>query len=101
MPERKGVVFLPEIAKGQIGDAVQQASVRQMLRRSCTTSGIDKRVHAHGLRHSSAANMAAEGLPLNLIQRQLGYSNVATSSSSRYIGHVQPADVVAAVQSMA
>ena len=53
-------------------------------------------MHAHGLRHSHAANMAAAGLPLNVIQRQLGHANVATTS--RYIDHVRPEDVVAAVR---
>ena len=49
-------------------------------------------------RHSFAANMAAEGLPLNVIQRQLGHANLSTTS--RYLDHVAPEDVVAAVRAM-
>ena len=87
-----------QITKGRVGQPVSQASVRQMLRRRAIKAGVEKRVHAHGFRHSHAANMASAGLPLNVIQRQLGHSNVATTS--RYIDHVQPADVVAAVRGM-
>ncbi len=85
-----------QITKGRVGEPVQQACVRQMLRRRTAKAGIEKRVHAHGLRHSHAANMAAAGIPINVIQRQLGHSNVATTS--RYLDHVQPADVVEAVR---
>ena len=42
--------------------------------------------------------MAAEGLPLNVIQRQLGHTNLATTS--RYLDHVAPEDVIAAVRQM-
>ena len=87
-----------QISKGRVGEAVQQACVRQMLRRRALKSGVEKRIHAHGLRHSHAANMAAAGVALNVIQKQLGHSNVSTTS--RYIDHVQPADVVAAVRAM-
>ncbi len=92
-----GALFC-QITKGKVGESVQQACVRQMLQRRAARAGIEKRTHAHGFRHSHAANMAAAGLPLNVIQKQLGHSNVATTS--RYLDHVQPADVVAAVRGM-
>jgi integrase len=38
-------------------------------------AGIEKRVHAHGLRHTHAAELALEGKPMNLIQAQLGHSS--------------------------
>ncbi len=69
-----------------------------MLARRTKHAGLDKRVHAHGFRHSLAANMAASGAPLNVIQKQLGHSNVATTS--RYIDHVAPEDVIAWVRGM-
>jgi integrase len=31
-------------------------------------AGIEKRVHAHGFRHTHAAELAMEGKPVNLIQ---------------------------------
>ncbi len=53
------------------------------------------RVHAHGLRHTCAAELAAEGKPL-LIQRQLGHSSLVTTS--RYLDHIAPQDVIGAMR---
>ena len=55
-------------------------------------AGIEKRVHAHGLRHTHAAELAYEGAPMNLIQAQLGHSSLATTS--RYLAHIAPAQLV-------
>ncbi len=87
-----------QITTGRVGQPMSQAAVRGMLRRRTERAGLDRRVHAHGFRHSHAANMAAEGLPLNVIQRQLGHTNLATTS--RYLDHVAPEDVIAAVRKM-
>ncbi|MQA75751.1 MAG: tyrosine-type recombinase/integrase, partial [Solirubrobacterales bacterium] len=51
--------------------------MRRLLPRLARRAGIQKRVHAHGLRHAHAAELAAEGKPVNLIQRQLGHSSLA------------------------
>ena len=93
-----GAPLICQITVGRIGRAVQPACVRQMLARRRARAGIEKRVHAHGFRHSHAANMAALSLPLNLIQKQLGHANVSTTS--RYIDHVRPQDVIDAVREM-
>jgi integrase/recombinase XerD len=55
-------------------------------------AGIEKRVHPHGLRHTHAAELALEGQPMNLIQAQLGHSSLATTS--RYLAHIAPAELV-------
>ena len=36
-----------------------------------------------------------EGIPLNVIQAQLGHSNVATTS--RYLAHIAPVEVIEAM----
>jgi site-specific recombinase XerD len=71
--------------------------VRGLLPRLASKAGIEKRVHAHGLRHSGAVELANEGIPLHVIQRQLCHSNVATTS--RYIAHISANDVVKAMRS--
>ena len=58
--------------------------------------GIEKRVHAHGLRHTGAAELAREGKPMNLIQAQLGHSNLGTTD--RYIRHIAPQELIEAMQ---
>ena len=64
-----------------------------------TKAGIDKRVHAHGLRHTHAFELATEGTPLHIIQCQLGHSSVATTD--RYIKHLNPTAVVETMKARA
>ncbi len=78
------------------GSPIKSAYVRVLLPRLARKAGIEKRVHAHALRHTHAAELMREGVPLNLIQRQLGHRSVATTS--RYLDHLQPQEVVDAMQ---
>jgi len=75
----------------RLGDA-ETTTVEQDEQRA----GIEKRVHAHGLRHTHAAELALEGKAMNLIQAQLGHSSLATTS--RYLAHIAPAELVKAMQ---
>ena len=70
--------------------------VRAMLRRLARRVGIQKRVHPHGLRHTHAAELAAENVPINVIQAQLGHTNAATTS--RYLQHIAPQQLIATIQ---
>jgi site-specific recombinase XerD len=78
------------------GEPVESAYIRAMLPRLGTRAGIEKRVHAHGLRHTHAAELASENTPVTIIAAQLGHSSVATTD--RYIRHLAPAAVVKAMQ---
>ena len=79
------------------GGAMSTAYVRTMLPRIAKRAGIEKRVHAHGLRHSFAAELAAEGVPMNVVQRALGHSNLTTTS--RYLDHIAPREVLKTLRS--
>jgi len=50
-------------------------------------------VHPHGLRHTHATELIAEGLLLNTLQKQLGHANLATTSV--YVDHLGAEDVIA------
>lgn len=78
------------------GRSLYSSYVRQLLPRLACKAGIEKRVHPHGLRHTHAAELAAEGVPLNIIQAQLGHSNAATTS--RYLEHIAPTQVIEAMK---
>ncbi len=65
------------------GGPVHPAYVRQLLPRLAEKAGIRKRVHAQGLRYTHAAELAAEGMPAELIQAQLGHESLA--STDRYL----------------
>lgn len=81
------------------GDPIETAYVRAMMPRLALKAGIEKRVHAHGLRHTHAAELAREGLPLNLVQAQLGHSSLATTD--RYLRHIAPEQLIRAMQARA
>jgi integrase/recombinase XerC len=68
------------------GAHIQPAYVRQLLPRLAEKAGIDKRVHAQGLRYTHAAELAAEGMAAELIQAQLGHESLA--STDRYLRRV-------------
>ncbi len=87
-----------QITKGRVGRGLSQAAVRSMLKRRTARAGLDRRIHCHAFRHSHAANLSASGAALNVIQRQLGHANISTTS--RYLDHVAPEDVLIAVRSM-
>ena len=81
------------------GKPVKPGYVRTLMPRLARRAGIEKRVHAHGLRHTHAFELAGEGTPLHVIQAQLGHSSVATTD--RYIRHLNPAAVVDAMKGRA
>lgn len=74
------------------GTAVKGAYVRWLLPRLAAKAGILKRVHAHGLRHTHAFELAMEGVPMPIIQRQLGHRNLSTTDT--YLSHIAPATVI-------
>ena len=78
------------------GGRLHPAYVRQLLPRLAEKAGIDKRVHAQGLRYTHAAELAAEGMPAELIQAQLGHESLA--STDRYLRRMSRAERLEAVQ---
>jgi site-specific recombinase XerD len=72
------------------GEALDASYVRQLLPRLARRAGIDKRVHAHGLRHTHALDLVTAGATITDIRDQLGHANVATTDA--YLRRVAPAD---------
>jgi len=77
------------------GGPLHPAYVRQLLPRLAAKAGIDKRVHAQGLRHTHAVELAAEGLPAEVIQAQLGHESLA--STDRYLKRIPRLDRIGAL----
>jgi site-specific recombinase XerD len=61
------------------GRPMDQSYVRHMLPRLARKAGIERRVHAHGLRHAFAVDMVRSGAPLYVVRDALGHSSVATT----------------------
>ena len=70
--------------------------MRTLLPRVAAKAGIDKRVHPHGLRDTMAYELMMEGVPVPIIQQQLGHASLATTDL--YLRHIAPADVIGAMK---
>src|SRR5918995_891250 len=55
------------------------AAVRSEFRRIAVRAGVRRRFAPHQLRHAHALELAREGVPLNIIQWQLGHANLGTT----------------------
>src|ERR671919_726705 len=55
-------------------------AARTELRRLALDAGVRRRFARHQLRHAHAVEMAREGVPLNVIQRQLGHADLGVTS---------------------
>jgi integrase len=55
-------------------------AARGELRRLATKAGVRRRFAPHQLRHAHAIEMAHEGIPLPIIQRQLGHAHLGITS---------------------
>jgi site-specific recombinase XerD len=56
------------------------SAARSTLRDLAITAGVRRRFAPHQLRHAHAVEMAREGVPLTVVQRQLGHANLGITS---------------------
>jgi site-specific recombinase XerD len=56
---------------------------------------VRRRFAAHQLRHAHAVELAHEGVPLSVIQRQLGHTNLGVTSI--YLQGIDNAEIIATV----
>lgn len=78
------------------GAPMDPSYIRHLLPRLAKKAGIERRVHAHGLRHTLATEMHREDQPLWIIQGQLGHARPSTTD--RYLRRAHQRDVVEAVR---
>jgi Phage integrase family len=69
-------------------------AARVRLRRVAAKAGVRRRFAPHQLRHAHAVELAHEGVPLNVIQRQLGHTNLGVTS---YLQGIDSAEIIATV----
>jgi site-specific recombinase XerD len=78
------------------GRAWSAAAVRGEFRRLAAEAGVRRRFAPHQLRHAHALELAREGVPLNIIQRQLGHASLGTTSI--YLQGIDPEEIITAVR---
>ena len=79
------------------GRAWPSTAVRGELRNLAAQAGVRRRFAPHQLRHAHAVELAREGVPVNIIQRQLGHTDLGTTST--YLQGIDPSEIVNAVHS--
>lgn len=79
------------------GRHLSASSVRTALKRLASRAGVRRRIAPHQLRHCHAIELVREGVPVYLLQRQLGHANLAVTTV--YLAGVAPEEVLLAAQS--
>jgi integrase len=77
------------------GRAWSPGAARAELRHAAARAGVRRRFAPHQLRHAHAVEMAREGVPLIVIQRQLGHTNLGITSI--YLQGIDSAEIIDAV----
>jgi site-specific recombinase XerD len=74
------------------GGAWRASAARAMLHRRAAHAGVRRRFAPHQLRHAHALELLREGVPLNVIQRQLGHRNLNVTSI--YLQGIDPDEII-------
>ena len=74
------------------GRAWSQGAAREQLRHTAALARVRRRFAPHQLRHAHAVEMAREGVPLIVIQRQLGHTNLGVTSI--YLQGIDSAEII-------
>ena len=70
--------------------------LRRLFANLAPKAGVTKRVHAHGFRHTHAAQLRSEGVDIGIISKQLGHRSITTTAC--YLDHICPMAVVEAMR---
>jgi site-specific recombinase XerD len=71
------------------------AGIRAQLHRTAEAAGVRRRFAPHQLRHAHAVEMSREGVPLVVIQRQLGHADLGVTSA--YLRGIDNTEIIHAV----
>ncbi len=73
----------------------EASAARKQLHRAAGEAGVRRRFAPHQLRHAHAVEMAHEGVPLVVIQRQLGHANLGITSV--YLQGIDSSEIISTV----
>jgi site-specific recombinase XerD len=80
------------------GRAWAATAAQGELRQLASEAGVRRRFAPHHqLRHAPAVELAREGVAVNIIQRQLGHTDLGTTSA--YLQGIDPSEVIDALRS--
>lgn len=84
--------FLCVIHGATAGRHWEASAARKQLHNTALAAGVRRRFAPHQLRHAHAVEMAHEGVPLVVIQRQLGHANLGITSI--YLQGIDSAEII-------
>jgi len=70
----------------------EPSAARKQLHHAAAAAGVRRRFAPHQLRHAHAVEMEHEGVPLVVIQRQLGHANLGITSV--YLQGIDSAEII-------
>ncbi len=77
------------------GRPCSPSGIRVQLRNAARAAGVRRRFAPHQLRHAHAVEMSREGVPLLVIQRQLGHADLGITSA--YLRGIDNTEIIHAV----
>jgi site-specific recombinase XerD len=77
------------------GRPCASAGIRGRMHRAAQEAGVRRRLAPHQLRHAHAVEMSREGVPLLVIQRQLGHADLGITSA--YLRGIDNTETIHAV----
>ena len=77
------------------GHAWSASAARLQLHQIALEAGVRRRFAPHQLRHAHAVELLREGVPLPLIQRQLGHSHLSTTGT--YLQGISSEEIISTV----
>jgi site-specific recombinase XerD len=77
------------------GHRWSESAARLELHRTAIQAGVRRRVAPHQLRHAHAVELLHEGIPLPMIQRQLGHSHLSTTGT--YLQGISSEEIISTV----
>jgi site-specific recombinase XerD len=72
-------------------------AARSELRQLALDAGVRRRFAPHQLRHAHAVELTREGVAVNIIQRQLGHTDLGTTAT--YLQGIDPSEIIDTVRS--
>jgi Phage integrase family len=91
-PSARGAVRDPRTNRRTRWEA---SAARKQLHHAASAAGVRRRFAPHQLRHAHAVEMAHEGVPLVVIQRQLGHANLGITSV--YLQGIDSSEIISTV----
>lgn len=84
--------------EGQFEPFYSARSIAQFLQKYADVAGINKRVHPHLIRHTSATHLVEAGLDMSILQRILGHENIKTTHIYGHISNNRISSVITPLQ---